>query len=78
MPVELSTPVRSAQRLRLRGRVQGLGVRPAVARLAQRLGLAGSVRNTLAGLEIEIEGAAEAIEAFRDGIGAGAACRVHH
>lgn len=56
---------RRAVRLLLRGRVQGLGVRPAIARLADRLGLCGGVRNTLAGLEIEVEGDADGIEAFR-------------
>jgi len=56
MGVQSITPERTALRLQLRGRVQGLGVRPAVARLAQQFELAGSVRNTLQGLEIEIEG----------------------
>ncbi|MBL8851290.1 MAG: carbamoyltransferase HypF [Planctomycetaceae bacterium] len=56
---------RTALRLQLVGRVQGLGVRPAVARLAQRLELAGSVRNTLQGLEIEIEGAEAEVAMFQ-------------
>lgn len=61
----LSTTVRTALRLQLQGRVQGLGVRPAVARLAHRLGLAGTVRNTLQGLEIEIAGAGDDAALFQ-------------
>jgi hydrogenase maturation protein HypF len=53
-----------ALRLRLHGRVQGLGVRPAVARLADGLGLAGSVRNTLEGLEVLVEGPIDAVAKF--------------
>ena len=65
MSVALSTPDRVAIRLQLQGRVQGLGVRPAVARLAQQLDLTGSVRNTLGGLEIEIEGPSECVAEFQ-------------
>ena len=54
-----------ARRLTLRGRVQGLGVRPALARLAQSLGLCGSVCNTADGVLIHIEGNHEDLEAFR-------------
>ncbi len=46
------------------GRVQGLGVRPTIARLARRLDLAGSVANTPEGLAIELFGTAEQIERF--------------
>lgn len=53
------------RRLECRGTVQGVGFRPAVHRLATRLGLAGSVGNDADGATIELEGAAEAIEAFR-------------
>jgi hydrogenase maturation protein HypF len=56
---------RVAVRLALSGRIQGLGVRPAVARLAAELGLAGRVRNTLHGLEIELEGASADVAAFQ-------------
>lgn len=48
----------------VRGRVQGLGARPAVFRLAQQCGLTGTVSNTNLGLEIQVEGAAEHVQAF--------------
>ena len=54
----------TARRIVLRGRVQGLGVRPAVARAAHRLDLFGMVRNVRAGLEIEIEGSPDAVDRF--------------
>ena len=46
------------------GIVQGVGFRPFVFRLAEELRLAGSVRNTAAGVIIHIEGAGEAVEEF--------------
>jgi hydrogenase maturation protein HypF len=54
----------AAQRLILAGGVQGLGVRPAVFRLATRLKLNGTVRNTSRGVEIEIEGPLSALHEF--------------
>jgi len=57
-----------AQRWTLLGRVQGLGVRPALARLAKQHGLAGSVANTGEGVELDIEGSPAAIAAFRQGL----------
>jgi hydrogenase maturation protein HypF len=55
------------QRLRivLQGAVQGVGFRPTVYRLAQTMRLAGWVRNTLAGLEIEIEGDMQQLDQFQ-------------
>ncbi len=53
-----------AEKLRIGGVVQGVGFRPFVYGLAQRLGLTGWVRNTSAGVEIQIEGAAIAVAAF--------------
>jgi hydrogenase maturation protein HypF len=50
--------------VRVRGTVQAVGFRPAVQLLAERLGLAGSVRNDGAGVWIEIEGAPEALTTF--------------
>ena len=55
---------RTCRHLELRGRVQGLGVRPAIARLAQALSLGGSVHNSAGGVEIAVEGHAADVEAF--------------
>ncbi len=51
-------------RVILRGIVQGVGFRPFVYRLATELKLAGFVRNTPEGLEIELEGKEESIQHF--------------
>ena len=51
--------------LRMRGRVQGVGFRPVVFRLAHELGLRGWVRNDVAGAEVALSGRAEAIAKFR-------------
>lgn len=52
------------RRIRVRGQVQGVGFRPFVYRLAQELNLSGWVRNDGEGVDIEAEGAAQAVEAF--------------
>ncbi|RMG35758.1 MAG: carbamoyltransferase HypF [Planctomycetota bacterium] len=54
-----------ARRLLLTGRVQGVGLRPAIARLAADLGLCGSVANCSDGVEVRIEGSPAAVEAFQ-------------
>ena len=46
------------------GIVQGVGFRPFVYGLAQRLNLTGWVRNTSSGVDIALEGAPAALEAF--------------
>jgi hydrogenase maturation protein HypF len=51
-------------RARVDGTVQGVGFRPFVYRLAGELALAGWVRNDELGVEVEIEGEEQAIEAF--------------
>lgn len=51
-------------RVRVMGVVQGVGFRPFVHRVAHRLGVAGSVRNTSGGAELELEAASEVVEAF--------------
>jgi hydrogenase maturation protein HypF len=55
---------RAAIRLTATGRVQGVGFRPSVYRLAAELGLAGTVRNTARGVVIELEGPSEAVRSF--------------
>lgn len=54
-----------AEGIVLSGRLQGMGVRPAIFRLATQLGLVGHVRNTAQGVEIHIEGSPNQTEAFR-------------
>ena len=49
----------------LEGIVQGVGFRPFVHRQASRLGLSGWARNTAAGLELELEGPADALAEFQ-------------
>ena len=57
------TPV-IRRRLSVRGRVQGVGFRPYVYRLARGLGLAGLVGNDTHGAFIEVQGSGEAVDAF--------------
>jgi hydrogenase maturation protein HypF len=54
----------AGRRIVVEGIVQGVGFRPFVYTLAVRHGLAGWVRNTSGSVEIEIEGPAEALDAF--------------
>lgn len=58
--------LRAARRLTVTGFVQGLGVRPSVARLALECGVAGSVSNRLSGIQIEIEGPPSQIDQFQE------------
>ena len=57
------TPLSGAH-IHITGVVQGVGFRPFVYGLAQRLHLAGQVRNTSAGVDIEVDGPREALAAF--------------
>lgn len=50
--------------LRLRGTVQGIGLRPALFRLAHAHELSGFVRNDADGCLVEVEGASEAVARF--------------
>jgi hydrogenase maturation protein HypF len=51
-------------RIHITGVVQGVGFRPFVYGLARRLALTGRVRNTSAGVDIEVDGAPEALKTF--------------
>lgn len=55
---------RIAARIEIAGAVQGVGFRPHLHRLAAELGLGGVVRNTAAGVAVEIEGPPGAVDAF--------------
>lgn len=50
--------------IRIRGQVQGVGFRPFVYRLAHQFKLSGWVRNTSSGVELEIQGATNQIDAL--------------
>ncbi len=56
----------SSQRIRIAvsGIVQGVGFRPFLHRLARKYRLNGWVRNTSSGVELELEGAAAALDGF--------------
>lgn len=60
----MSVASHTAIRLTLAGRVQGLGVRPAIARWARQLSLTGWVGNTCQGVEIVAEGPAGVVQQF--------------
>ncbi|HME35670.1 MAG TPA: acylphosphatase [Candidatus Sulfotelmatobacter sp.] len=51
-------------RIVLHGFVQGVGFRPTVYRLAEKLHVAGWVRHSGAGLEIEVEGSSDQLKHF--------------
>jgi hydrogenase maturation protein HypF len=59
----LATQVR--RRFWVRGVVQGVGFRPFVYGLAHRHGLAGWVLNTSAGVQIDVEGGSQMVDAFQ-------------
>ncbi|MFZ5559002.1 MAG: carbamoyltransferase HypF [Pseudomonadota bacterium] len=61
--IDLARPARRL-RLRVRGRVQGVGFRPFVYRLAREEDLSGFVLNDAAGVEIEVQGDGDAVERF--------------
>jgi hydrogenase maturation protein HypF len=52
------------RQIRIGGVVQGVGFRPFAYNLARRLGLAGYVLNSSAGVVAEVEGAPAALDRF--------------
>lgn len=62
----------SARRIRIQGVVQGVGFRPYVYRSAREHQLTGWVANDGRGVEIHVEGAGPALDAFVGGLAAGA------
>lgn len=56
--------MRVRKQIAVSGIVQGVGFRPYVYRLASEQRLSGSVRNTTAGVIIEVQGAREAVDDF--------------
>jgi len=58
-------PAREAERLRVGGRVQGVGFRPFLYRLARRLELGGWARNHGGEVDILVEGPAHRLRTFR-------------
>jgi len=65
----LATGMRlTRRRIDISGIVQGVGFRPFVHELAGRHGLAGRVRNTAGGVEVEVEGRDAALDAFAAGL----------
>ncbi len=58
----------TAIRVRIRGVVQGVGFRPFVYNLAEQCSVTGWVRNTSGGVEIHLEGAQPALDAFLEAL----------
>src|ERR1700690_2621379 len=56
------------RQIEVSGLVQGVGFRPYVYRLATASGLKGTIRNTSAGVVIEVQGAAPGVEEFVRGL----------
>lgn len=57
-----------ARRLLVTGRVQGVGFRPFVSRMAHEFGLTGWVRNRSGRVDIWVEGAAQALDDFENAL----------
>ncbi|MGB6251443.1 MAG: carbamoyltransferase HypF [Terriglobales bacterium] len=64
VPVEL--PIEVRRQIEVSGIVQGVGFRPYIYRLATGRNLKGTIRNTTAGVTIEIQGPAETVQDFID------------
>lgn len=57
-------PATTGRRIQINGIVQGVGFRPFVYSLAERFQLTGWVKNTTAGVEIEVDGTPEMLSSF--------------
>ncbi len=64
-PLREEPQKRAAMRIRVDGIVQGVGFRPFVFNLAQKLGLGGSIVNDSQGVAIEVEGSVASLAEFR-------------
>jgi hydrogenase maturation protein HypF len=58
----------SGARIHVTGIVQGVGFRPFIFNLARRLGVTGWVRNTSAGVDIELDGSPGSLRAFAQSV----------
>ncbi len=76
--IKINTPL-SARAVTVEGRIQGVGFRPFLYRLAKRLELTGWVKNCTEGVRIYIEGPENKVHLFINGItsDAPAAAKVH-
>lgn len=68
VPADVGPRAHKRQRIVVRGAVQGVGFRPFVYREATALGLSGWVRNSAAGVIIEVEGRSADIACLVDAI----------
>ncbi|MCC9608341.1 carbamoyltransferase HypF [Blastopirellula sp. JC732] len=62
---KVETAAQVALRISLAGRLQGIGVRPAIYRLAMELGVGGQVRNCPHGVELDVAGSQAQVAEFR-------------
>jgi hydrogenase maturation protein HypF len=67
MTAPAPTSVQSLE-IRIRGRVQGVGLRPTIWRMARELGLSGEVRNDREGVLLRVGGEQRRLDAFVSGI----------
>lgn len=66
--MSVSVEEKLACRMVLQGQVQGVGLRPSIAKLAIELQLAGTVANSSAGVVVQLEGAPDRINLFRSSL----------
>src|SRR5208337_308567 len=66
MDVPIDVPIEVRRQIEVSGIVQGVGFRPYIYRLATGRNLKGTIRNTTAGVTIEIQGPAETVQDFID------------